>query len=747
MSQESTASRPLSYREMLLALQGLCREKRSGVMVITNESGGVAKLGIDQGEITDVSFRGVTGKPALLAIKQIKSGLIYFYKASSSPSSAKHFELSTQEILKILSQVGYQAPPAPGRPPAPPADEVVLSEQAASSPDQVTPTTVTTTISRPVIEECITLIQLYLLTFIGPVGRVIFQDYRKALQSADSIESVENVIEHISQQCLYTAQQKTFKQYVQTAVALLQKNANISGSTSRHEPLLDVKALLLFVTKHAIKGDSGMGLLTRLVSHMQGMDNIARVIPLPDILRFIEKTNKTIRLDIIEGSKKGSFFFSEGMLINATEGSRTGVNVAFDLLNRRPDFITFGTFTQNSIAHEIRVNSDMIIREASRSISHMKSASTFQSDSSIQSSEAVQDALHKEIERLQQKKLLTEEEYLTQAIQFITNGDYYTSQSLLCDMLMTYDHNYNGWLWLSRVLQHMTAIEFTLKKAAVLSPKSSDVAEDVKKFTLARKTITREFVLRCPFCWMPVVESETECPYCQSVFFLESGLISKIGNAKAAVLDQAIECYGRTSSEEGNQQNSLYLYFYLGMAYLNRKYYHAGITQFSHLVRMAPHIHALHQQNQLLLGYMKSAGLLTEPVNTSTTTSEKHAIRILVVEDSLVTRKVIVRTLTANGYEVVEAKDADEALVNIENTKLDLILLDIILPGRDGYEVLSEIRNKPALTKIPVIMLTSRDSLFDKIKGRLSDADEYLTKPFQPDQLLTAVKKHLKYHV
>ena len=109
----------------------------------------------------------------------------------------------------------------------------------------------------------------------------------------------------------------------------------------------------------------------------------------------------------------------------------------------------------------------------------------------------------------------------------------------------------------------------------------------------------------------------------------------------------------------------------------------------------------------------------------------------------MVTRKVITRTLTANGYEVFEAKNADEALADIETRNLNLVLLDIILPGRDGYEILAEIKKIPSLAKIPVIMLTSRDSLFDKIKGKVSDADEYLTKPFQPDELLAVVKKYL----
>jgi DNA-binding response OmpR family regulator len=97
----------------------------------------------------------------------------------------------------------------------------------------------------------------------------------------------------------------------------------------------------------------------------------------------------------------------------------------------------------------------------------------------------------------------------------------------------------------------------------------------------------------------------------------------------------------------------------------------------------------------------------------------------------------------ASGYEVFEAKNAHEALTDFEKRNPDLVLLDIVLPGKDGYEILAEIRQKPMYVKLPVVMLTSRDSLFDKLKGKVSDANEYLTKPFQPDQLLTIVRKYL----
>lgn len=117
--------------------------------------------------------------------------------------------------------------------------------------------------------------------------------------------------------------------------------------------------------------------------------------------------------------------------------------------------------------------------------------------------------------------------------------------------------------------------------------------------------------------------------------------------------------------------------------------------------------------------------------------------KILIVEDSNTTRKIIDRILVEGGYETAEAANGMEALAEMSHNRPDLILLDIIMPGMDGYKVLSLIKKSEDSKDIPVILLTSRDQLFDKIRGKMSSADQYLTKPFKPPELLEAVARHL----
>jgi twitching motility two-component system response regulator PilG len=117
---------------------------------------------------------------------------------------------------------------------------------------------------------------------------------------------------------------------------------------------------------------------------------------------------------------------------------------------------------------------------------------------------------------------------------------------------------------------------------------------------------------------------------------------------------------------------------------------------------------------------------------------------VLVVEDSVISRKVINNTLSPRGYRITEAADGFQALAQLTNEKPDLVLLDLILPGMDGYKVLSHMKKKPEFESIPVIILTSRDTLFDKLKGKMSGSDEYLTKPFSSVELVDKVSKYIK---
>jgi CheY-like chemotaxis protein len=135
---------------------------------------------------------------------------------------------------------------------------------------------------------------------------------------------------------------------------------------------------------------------------------------------------------------------------------------------------------------------------------------------------------------------------------------------------------------------------------------------------------------------------------------------------------------------------------------------------------------------------------LSNPVNSGNTAGlNGKQKKILVVEDSGMARKIVVNTLVKEGYSIFEAVDGEEAVNMVKEVSPDLVLLDLILPKLNGYEVLEIIRGDDKYKNLPVIALTSRDALFDKLKGKMRGTDEYLTKPVKPEELLDKVKKHL----
>ena len=117
--------------------------------------------------------------------------------------------------------------------------------------------------------------------------------------------------------------------------------------------------------------------------------------------------------------------------------------------------------------------------------------------------------------------------------------------------------------------------------------------------------------------------------------------------------------------------------------------------------------------------------------------------RILVVEDTEDNRQIIRDLMTSAGYELIEAVDGIEGVAAADREKPDLILMDIQLPGIDGYEATRRIRGIPALAKVPIIAVTSYALSGDEAKTRAAGCDGYVAKPFSPRQLLAKVREFL----
>jgi twitching motility two-component system response regulator PilG len=118
-------------------------------------------------------------------------------------------------------------------------------------------------------------------------------------------------------------------------------------------------------------------------------------------------------------------------------------------------------------------------------------------------------------------------------------------------------------------------------------------------------------------------------------------------------------------------------------------------------------------------------------------------LKVMVIDDSKTIRRTAESLLKKAGCEVITASDGFEALAKITEHKPDIIFVDILMPRLDGYQTCALIKNNSIFKSVPVIMLSSKDSIFDRARGRIVGSEQYLTKPFTKEDLLGAIKQHV----
>ncbi len=129
-----------------------------------------------------------------------------------------------------------------------------------------------------------------------------------------------------------------------------------------------------------------------------------------------------------------------------------------------------------------------------------------------------------------------------------------------------------------------------------------------------------------------------------------------------------------------------------------------------------------------------------KPYQEKLTLDQLSTIKVMVIDDSNTIRRSAEIFLKASGCQVILAEDGFDALAKISNENPDLIFVDIMMPRLDGYQTCSLIKRNARYKTTPVIMLSSKDGLFDRARGRMVGSDQYLTKPFTQETLIEAVQ-------
>ncbi|MCK4840116.1 MAG: response regulator [Desulfobulbaceae bacterium] len=494
------------------------------------------------------------------------------------------------------------------------------------------------------------------------------------------------------------------------------------------QAILDQRGIFHYLEKPINLKDLGNTILDALAQFEQGksLDGLS----IAGFLQLIEMEQKSCIIEAANPRKEsGRFFFVKGKLYNAEYNDLNADKAATTMLGWAN-----AKFRVKSLAGEpekrIGFGLKTLIMESARlqdEIGHTDTATQEQIDSKT-----------------------TTADLMYQAIRRAEANEDKMAQQMLATILKQNPRNPDAWLWYSRVTNNVKAIEAALENATILAKDNPEIIEEAKKLQQAFASgcpKTGE-ITHCPFCWTPYVGKPDVCPYCKAYFLISPSMLKdQKKGVNTDLINKAIHRYTRIILVEKKQQ----VHFNLALAHLNRNQWEEGLDQLYKTKTMAPDNKLYRQQLNLLLDHMANielpmSGETAKPAMTRTTAAEENRRNktVLVVEDSATTRKVITVILKHEGFDVVEAKDGIEALARFNEIVPDLVLLDIIMPGMDGYQVLATMKNNANFKKIPVIMLTAKDGLIDKVKGKMSGCSEYLTKPFTPEELMARIKKYLR---
>ncbi|MBI1761794.1 MAG: response regulator [Acidobacteria bacterium] len=281
-----------------------------------------------------------------------------------------------------------------------------------------------------------------------------------------------------------------------------------------------------------------------------------------------------------------------------------------------------------------------------------------------------------------------------------------------------------AWLRLAEVAEKSADSIRCLQRVLKLNPQNVEaIAKLNQTYALQANFAPAVKTWQCPLCAAAFQVELTTCASCRAILNLndlEAVLANK--DVDREVLLNAIRHYQNLTESV----DDFHAYYYLGVAYL-------------HLQQLPEAVQALRKASLLRADelHLKAQLIVLEQRQT-----EAQARVVLVIDDSATIRKLVSITLQKQGHRVLEAAEMMEALAKLNEATPDMILLDICLPGMDGYQICKIIKAYPSTKDVPVVMLSGKDGFFDKVRARLVGAQGYLTKPVVPNDLLKAVENY-----
>lgn len=342
-------------------------------------------------------------------------------------------------------------------------------------------------------------------------------------------------------------------------------------------------------------------------------------------------------------------------------------------------------------------------------------------------------------------------------------GDQRRARTMLIEASELDPDNESVWLWLSSVAETAEEAAGYLRRALKINPNNERAREWLAKIQPEPEPLA----YRCPLCRTAHPKKIQKCSACKAILELESlDAIIKNEAVNERIILKAIERYESSGGDEFEK------HFNLGLAYLNLKRMEEARKHLKVASQLRPDDKSLrallaalepqrptHGQQppapqvghraaaraEFRAEAMVAPAAQPKPQAKPEPAKKQHSRGIiLIIDDSPTVLKIVGVTLERQGYQVMVASGAIEALAKLNEALPDLILLDITMPNVDGYQLCKLLRANDKTRDIPIIMLTGKDGFFDKMRGKITGATEYITKPFEPATLLDAVARHCK---
>lgn len=303
---------------------------------------------------------------------------------------------------------------------------------------------------------------------------------------------------------------------------------------------------------------------------------------------------------------------------------------------------------------------------------------------------------------------------LKAALVEVQRGDRQRATTLVQMACRRNPNNQLAWLWRASLAEDPAEVADCFRQILRIAPDHKIAREWLSKCEQEAPEAESDGY-DCPFCGREEKLDFDRCPGCNAVVTLDLDLFKGLSGVNQQILKDAIESW------KEQRQDPFNMHYWLGVAYLNLLRSDLALTHLEDALRLRPSEPELGRQVEKL---------------------RKRRL-VLVVDDSATIRSLVTRALEQEGYRTIEASSGMEALGKLGDRGIDAVILDIGMPMIDGYKVCRIIKDHPKTKLVPVIMLSGHDGFFDKVRGRLAGATDYLTKPLKPHLLIAAVEKHV----